>query len=75
MAPLWIYKPVVTSDNGDKDNGEGSNNGGGSDNNHRSSIDTDSNMGSNRVEGSNMVQDRVANWGTAQLSHTDFPFL
>jgi hypothetical protein len=69
--PLWTYKPFVTSDEGDddKDNGKG----GGNDNNHHSSMDMGSNrdMGigicRNRGRGNNMVQDRVAYWGAAQL--------
>jgi hypothetical protein len=59
---------MVTSDNGNKDSGKGSNKDGRNDNNHHSSMDTCSNMGSHmgsntssyRVEGNNMVQDRVA---------------
>ncbi len=68
IRPLWKYKPIVTSDDGDdeKDSGKGSNKDGSNDNNHRSSMDMDSNRGMgicrNRSTGmgNNMVQDRVA---------------
>jgi hypothetical protein len=54
--------PILTSDDGDVDkgNGEGSDKDGDNDKNHHSSMDMGSKMGSNRVEGNNMVQDRVA---------------
>ena len=72
----------VTSNDGDR----GRNKDGGNDNNHHSSIDMDSNRnssmgsnrdrnrGNNRIQGNNMVQDRVARRGTVQLQHTDFRY-
>jgi hypothetical protein len=52
---------AVVKEDGEVDEGDGEEGGkdGSKDNNHRRSMDTDSNMGRNRVQGNNTVQDRV----------------
>ena len=67
LPPPWTL--CLNNHHVDMDSDEGINKDGSNDNSHRSSTDMESNMGSNRVGGNNMVQDRIA----PQIDNNNLP--